>query len=107
MMQVQIQPNFDDWRGVARRLLTANIPPDEAMFVESGLGNQLLPNLVPPLEASTSSSPVPRVPREFLEVAQTVACHTDSRNWDILYRVLWRLTHGEPHLLKIAIDDDV
>ena len=27
--------------------------------------------------------------------------------WDLLYRVLWRLTHGERHLLEIFVDADV
>jgi DNA polymerase len=49
-----------------------------------------------------------RVPREFVSLAQVVACHTDQSNWSTLYRVLWRLTRGEPSLLKLAaVDDDV
>ena len=48
-----------------------------------------------------------RVPREFLRLATAVSCHRDPRRWDDLYRVLWRLTHGEPSLLDVATDPDV
>ena len=48
-----------------------------------------------------------RVPRDFLALADTVLAHSDPRRHAVLYRMLWRLTHGEPHLLKIATDDDV
>jgi len=36
-----------------------------------------------------------------------VACHRDARRWALLYRLLWRLTHGEPRLLDIGVDPDV
>ena len=48
-----------------------------------------------------------RVPREFPALAERVACHRDPRRWGLLYRVLWRLTHGEPRLLEVATDADV
>jgi DNA polymerase len=57
-------------------------------------------------DAETAASPF-RVPRRFLELARTVACHEDRRRWALLYRVLWRVLHGEPRLLDVAVDDDV
>ena len=36
-----------------------------------------------------------------------VACHRDPKRWALLYRLLWRLTHGEPRLLEIVVDPDV
>ena len=51
---------------------------------------------------------VPKVPAAFLDLAQTVAAHSDERRWGLLYRVLWRLTHGgERQLLAVATDPDV
>jgi probable DNA metabolism protein len=47
------------------------------------------------------------VPREFLRLASAVACHRAPSRWDDLYRVLWRLTHGEPSLLEVSTDADV
>jgi uracil-DNA glycosylase len=41
-------------------------------------------------------------------MARSVAAHSDARRWSVLYRVLWRLTHGgERHLLAVATDRDV
>jgi probable DNA metabolism protein len=48
-----------------------------------------------------------RVPASFLRLAAAVACHRDGSRWDDLYRVLWRLTHGDPALLDVATDPDV
>ena len=48
-----------------------------------------------------------RVPRAYLRLASAVSCHRDPLRWDDLYRVLWRLTHGEPNLLEVATDPDV
>ena len=47
------------------------------------------------------------MPRAFVEVAQRVAWHRDPRRWALLYRILFRLTHGEGHLLKVAVDPDI
>ncbi|HEX2099635.1 MAG TPA: UdgX family uracil-DNA binding protein, partial [Candidatus Synoicihabitans sp.] len=48
-----------------------------------------------------------RVPKGFLELAGSVSCHRDEARWHRLYRVLWRLTHGEPHLLSVSVEPDV
>jgi DNA polymerase len=47
------------------------------------------------------------VPRAFVGLSETVACHRSTRKWDGLYRVLWRLTHEEPHLLELESDEEV
>ena len=57
-------------------------------------------------EAPTGRAKV-RVPKGFLEIARRVACHRDARRWALLYRALWRLTHGEPRLLEIVVDSDI
>ena len=51
--------------------------------------------------------PRPRVPATFIDLAKTVICHRDERKFALLYRTLWRITHGENDLLKNAVDDDV
>lgn len=42
-----------------------------------------------------------------MELANLIALHREPIKWTLLYRVLYRLTHGERHLLKIEIDDDI
>ena len=49
----------------------------------------------------------PRVPRRFLALAGLVACHRATDRWALLYRVLWRIVHGEPHLVDVAVDPDI
>ena len=49
----------------------------------------------------------PRVPREFLDLAALVIAHADPRRHALLYRVLWRIAHGERALLAMVTDDDV
>jgi uracil-DNA glycosylase len=90
--------NFASWREEARRLLAANVPPDQAYWV----GASLFENQTPESSANSLT-----VPKDFLAIAKIVALHRDENRWPLLYRVLYRLTHGERHLLKIDIDDDV
>jgi DNA polymerase len=42
-----------------------------------------------------------------MKLGQHLACHREAERWNLLYRLLWRLTHGEPVLLDISTDDDV
>lgn len=89
--------DYRSWREQARVLLASAIPP-EAVQWNGGL-------FCEPLRAA-HGEPV-RAPREFLPLAETVALHRDDMRWALLYRVLWRITHGERSLLRIDIDDDV
>ncbi len=107
MRQVRIEADFEAWRDAARSLLAANVRPEQVTFVEGGLENALLPNLLGDAAIDSPASSAARVPRDFLTLAQIVACHTEADRWDVLYRALWRLTHDEPNLLRIAVDDDV
>jgi DNA polymerase len=38
--------------------------------------------------------------------AKIVALHASPQRWSLLYRLLWRLTHDEPHLLENPADAD-
>jgi DNA polymerase len=130
MQQVRIENDFESWRDAARDLLSAHVEPDNAMFVEGGLEHALLPGLAEPHCRGTGDSPVliasegtqlvesrsehgrvarttatPTVPKQFVSLAAKVACHRDPARWELLYRLLWRLTHNEPHLLEILTDD--
>jgi hypothetical protein len=58
-------------------------------------------------DTGTGESPAFTVPSEFLNLASLVTCHRDPERWATLYRVLWRIIHGERQLLKITTDDDV
>ncbi|MDX1925651.1 MAG: UdgX family uracil-DNA binding protein [Pirellulaceae bacterium] len=100
--------DFEQWRVTARQLRVAEVPPDEVQFLsehEPGLFATSTPltELIPAAEVAADF----RVPKEFLQLATDVGYHRDAHRWELLYRVLWRLTTNEPKLLQLATDDDV
>ncbi len=107
MRQITFIPTFASWQKVARQALGDGLRPEQIAWEELGAEQAGLP-LFDESDAGAGGDPSRfRVPREFVTMAQRVACHRDSQRWALLYRVLWRLTHGEPKLMEIAIDPDV
>ncbi|MDQ6647199.1 MAG: UdgX family uracil-DNA binding protein [Pseudomonadota bacterium] len=97
---------FAAWRLAARKLLVTGVTPDQVQWRIGGAGD-LFGAGEPEAVSAVPSRPIGSVPREFLDLADTVLAHSDPRRHALLYRMLWRLTHGERHLLRIATDDDV
>jgi probable DNA metabolism protein len=94
------------WRSLARDLLGADVPPDTVLWSDDpDEGTLLLGSTEAP---PARSGVVDRfsVPKSFLEIAGTVSCHRDPDRWNLLYRTLWRLLHGERALLDRLTDDD-
>ncbi len=85
---------FDGWRDRARKLLAANVEPHLATWT---------PSL---FEAELSDAPTTRVPASFVRLAEDVILHREPSE-ALLYRLLWRISHGEPKLLADAADEDV
>lgn len=109
MRVVEIAATFDAWRDTARELLRLGTPPAEVVWRDETREPELTPKS-PARAGAGASRPGPAgtsVPRSFLSVARTVACHREPERWALLYRVLWRLTHGEPHLLAVVTDSEV
>ncbi len=96
--------NFDDWRSKCRQLLTHGVPPHEVNFIAKTAQALLFENSI----FESMAQPIrPRVPPDFIELAETVSFHRDAARWNVLYETLWRLTHGEEHLLEITTDASV
>jgi uracil-DNA glycosylase len=95
--------DFPAWRAQARRLLAAEATPEQIAW---RLGEDS-PGLFVDLPAATTPTSSLRVPRAFLVQAEVALRHADPARFDLLYRLLWRLTHGEPDLLAIATDADI
>jgi DNA polymerase len=108
--QVILQGAFEDWRNAARALLLEEIRPEEVAWSERGDTQPLLDLAGASREASVAEPRPPkstlRIPRSFLDQARDVAAHADVKKWALLYRVLWRLTHGEPKLMENPADPD-
>ncbi len=98
--------DFDSWRSLARRFLAEGTTPEDILWVPS---TDPQPALFTPAENAgrAADRKAPRVSKAFLEIAQLAACHRDPSRWSLLYRVLFRLTHSEPHLLAIESDPDI
>jgi uracil-DNA glycosylase len=90
--------NFASWRTAARNLLFHDVPPDQVLWS---------PGLFAEPMAESTAQLTATVPKEFLDIAKVVALHREEKRWALLYRVLYRITHGEHTLLKIDIDDDI
>ncbi len=90
--------DFASWRLAAKRLFSNRIHPNQVTW-----NSQLFGDTVRDAAEQASFT----VPKEFVELAQTVALHRDQQRWDLLYRVLYRIANGERDLLKIDIDEDV
>jgi len=106
LRQVTFLPTFAGWQPAARAALLAETPPDSILWQELGHDQPLL-DLADEPEATPTAGPTIKVPRQFIEIATRVSCHRDPPRWALLYRTLWRLTHGEHELLDIVVDPDV
>lgn len=107
MREITFDGTLAGWRTAARAALAAGWHPAESSWVDANSAQGAL-ILNEDGAAQIAVSPTPtRVPRAFLDLANEVSCHRDETRWSLLYRVLWRLAHDEPHLLEVATDPDV
>ena len=99
--------DYDEWRAAARRLLAAEVPPDQVGFrLASASGDLFGTRMDTGLRNLASASRPIRVPRQFPTLARALICHSDSSRFALLYRLLWRLQR-EPRLLDNVADVDV
>jgi probable DNA metabolism protein len=103
MQTISIQ-NYADWCQKARELLHANIHPDELVWDDKNHSQQDLFNTLNNSSANVITNNKFSVPAKFFALAEIVGCHITDTKWQKLYKVLWRITHGEKHLLEIASD---
>ena len=102
MNQILIE-DFAHWRKTARAFLAADLPPEQVDLADAQIGQKCLMGQYQPPEGKASA----KVPRDFLDLAEVSARFRDAERWNVLYRVLFRLTHGESYLLRVDVDDDV
>lgn len=95
-------PDFEGWQRAARAQLIAHRDPAMLWWQACADGPK-----EPPRRPAASASGGPRVPKAFVAMARAASCHRRSDRWALLYRVLWRLTHGERHLMQLGGDPDI
>lgn len=108
MKQIAFDGSFRGWKNAARKALAEELRPEDVAWIDarSQQSELSLSGGDFALNASDATHAF-RVPREFLSLAADASCHRQESRWALLYRVLWRITHGESHLLEVAVDADV
>lgn len=106
MNQISFDGTFGGWKRAARQALADGSNPTQTRWVDARSAQTELSLASPVLVLQDTPSSF-RVPREFMTLASDVSCHRDETRWELLYRALWRIAHGEPHLLEVAVDPDV
>ncbi len=107
-MEVTFDPSVDGWRSAARALLVEGVAPADITWRPNDpTGCQQYAALESAGAPDVHGRAAASVPRQFLRLAASVSCHRAPGRWDALYRVLWRLTGDERHLLEVATDVDV
>ena len=104
-----ITDGFSQWRSIARSLAAADIPPADVQWLEPGDTPALLGTVedtpADTLTALPKLTPL-NVPKDFLKQCQKVAAVRSGEQWPLMYRLLYGLTHGRPHLLRDTLHDD-
>ncbi len=103
MRSARATPELATWRTEARALLAAQIAPHHVMWTAPGETGLLFADPIP----DDAGTDVARVPRRFVALASEAVLHREPGVHALLYRVLWRLAHGEPRLLDDAADVDI
>jgi DNA polymerase len=96
-----VQSDYQRWRVRARRLLQRGVAPSDVDWTGGLFDGDADQAPTEPTRASI------RVPPAVVDLLERVACHRDSARHALMYRLLWRVTHGEHGLLDDAADDDV
>ena len=91
---------FDEWRGHARGLLAARVPPEDIVWRSVGDSASLFADPAPLQPQRTVT-----LPRELVGIADRVICHRDESVPSRLYRVLWRAL-DDRKLLERRTDPD-
>ncbi len=103
---------WDSWRQQARALLHAGVLPEDVAWNEGAQQASLFANTkaesIAAADKPANNHANVVISKAFLELAHSVAAHSDSTRWALLYRMLWRQTKGgERALLAMATDSDV
>ncbi len=89
--------DLDGFRAAARSLIAAGLPPEAVVFTSGEAADLFGAPVLPEGEPLS-------LPRAAADLVGLVACHRDPERWALLYRLIWRLTHGEKALLEVMSD---
>ena len=99
---VRLAQSFDEWRAAARELIARGVPPADVAW-QSRPGDGDLFSATP--DATDTSAPLLRLPRQLVELLQAAACFNVPDRWAFLYQVLWRWQLGQQDVMSPADAD--
>ena len=92
------EDDLEGWREAARDLAEAGVPPEAVVWRVEGSDDDLFATEAP--QCKGASFPVPR---QFIDLAKSVICHSDPERFALLYTMLWRL-RGDRYALEDRTD---
>ena len=99
--------DVDGWRRAARAALAAGLDPESVRWRIQDEPSGLFADEPVPKETETASAPPVNVSQAFLSLAEQVVRHSNVGRFALLYRLLWRIAHGEKTVLQVLTDRDV
>lgn len=106
MRLLSFEPTFVAWQEQARLAIANDWRPEDITWQESTNPQSALSLFESDSPRPQLSSVQVRVPQRYLDAAKLVALHSRPDRWDLLYRVLWRLTHESSKVLENPVDAD-
>lgn len=95
--------DFDGWRAAARGLAAARVTGETIVWQVGDAPTDLLGGPAADHAAPVATEPMFSVPRDFLDIARRVVCHTDPERFALLYAALATL-RDRPKLFDDAAD---
>ena len=96
------EDDFDGWRGSARGLALAGVPPEDVVWQVGDRAGDLFGDGAAPGPAPAAVGAF-SVPRLFMELAKSVVLHADRERFALLYMLLVRL-RAAPKLIEDGAD---
>ncbi|AHL77197.1 leucyl-tRNA synthetase [Stutzerimonas stutzeri] len=105
MWQIHFDGSFAGWREVARTLVRRGLAPHQLTWVQENQKIQdLFDQLDEPQPDNAKDRPL-RVSRVLLEQLEGASQFRCDNRWALLYRILWRVAHGD-QTARLAGDVD-
>jgi DNA polymerase len=97
MRSIALQPgaDLDGFRAALRCLIADCVPPQDVVWASA-------PGLFE--NARVKDAPPVALPRRLADIIGLLVCHSDPERYALLYKLVWRVIHGERDLPGIASD---
>lgn len=109
IVNLPLNSSFENWRAEAKQLLRRDVHPEQVEWYSKNSEPDLFsesPSDACAVAKTLNTAPI-MVPPSFIQQSKIAICHRSADKFALLYRILWRLSHHEPHILEIAMDADV